>query len=166
MRQLYEHCSLCYGKGPEHQAKCPGCRGEKFLPIGLTAGQVERMAAAESRRRGDPAFLPSGNNYLPVPVEAARAIANEFRKDVVIVIAVDRAHGQTHSTSYGRRPEEKEWAARLSEECMKTIGCDLSKATTHEDFRFRPEAETARLIEDLTTERDALKKQLEAIEQP
>jgi hypothetical protein len=97
-----------------------------------------------------------GKAYRPIPVQMARTIALEFAKDLVIILAVDRAHGKTHSTTFARHPALKEFAAQLAEKCMASIGHDLSKAESFEDFRITPAAETAATIDRLTAERDAL----------
>lgn len=44
--------------------------------------------------------------YKGVPVAAARAIAQQFDKDQVIIVAWDRAHGREHVTTYGKTIEE------------------------------------------------------------
>lgn len=63
-RPLYEPCTLCEGTDTPradaqvvvepadrarvaeqlHGGVCPGCQGRRYLPIGLTAGQAERLA--------------------------------------------------------------------------------------------------------------------------
>jgi hypothetical protein len=51
--KLYGKCPVCGGSGEKPDLPwsgspaCPGCRGERFVEIGLTLGQVERMAKLE-----------------------------------------------------------------------------------------------------------------------
>lgn len=46
---LYEPCPFCGGEPRARldDAACVACNGRGFIKIGLTAGQVERMAALE-----------------------------------------------------------------------------------------------------------------------
>ncbi len=49
-RELYERCTLCDGTGRPKvgtQHDCPACEPLRVIPIGLTAGQVDRMARRE-----------------------------------------------------------------------------------------------------------------------
>lgn len=74
--------------------------------------------------------------YEPVPVTAARAIATQFSKSQVIIIAWDQAHALVHTTTYGVSAEDKAHAARAGDICAKALGCDLSKkGEIREDFR-------------------------------
>lgn len=52
--------------------------------------------------------------YLPVPVLAAKLIAEQCSKDAVLVIALDRQHGCWHHTTYGVTAKDKEGIAALS----------------------------------------------------
>jgi hypothetical protein len=78
-KDLYEQCEICRGEGvidseqlstmmidppsalqklkrPGGGYTCPGCVGVKFIKIGLTVGQVERMRAELDRlKAGAPA---------------------------------------------------------------------------------------------------------------
>lgn len=46
-RKLYEECTHCDG-GRNHDRYCVACRQRGFTEIGLTAGQVKRMARLET----------------------------------------------------------------------------------------------------------------------
>jgi hypothetical protein len=67
-RELYERCTACGGSGRIDPARfqgwrhrprpgddgkvtCVACRGEKYVPIGLTADQVEKMVERETKRQ-------------------------------------------------------------------------------------------------------------------
>lgn len=59
-RALYEKCPVCDGSGRSllyRRAACRTCQGEKYVEIGLTVGQVERLVANERVRLGDPAAV-------------------------------------------------------------------------------------------------------------
>lgn len=73
--------------------------------------------------------------YKPVPVAAAVAVADQCEKDVVVILAIDRKHGLTHTTTYGRTAEDKSEAAHLGDYLTKAIGSDLNQAVSFEDFR-------------------------------
>lgn len=60
--------------------------------------------------------------YVPVPIGAARKIAEEFDKDQVIVVCWDKAHGKTHVTTYGKTIEECEQAAKGGNLVKKALG--------------------------------------------
>lgn len=73
--------------------------------------------------------------YKPVPVEAAKKIAEEFDKQQVVIIAVDHPHDQIHTATYGVSAEDKVEAASLGEHLAKQMGLDLTKSVFSEDFR-------------------------------
>lgn len=73
--------------------------------------------------------------YIPVPVDAAKRIAVDFQKDVVVIIAVDAAHNETHCTTYAPHPANKTFAADLGEKLMAGTGHELAAGRFFEDFR-------------------------------
>lgn len=75
------------------------------------------------------------SEYAPVPVEAAKSIATEYGKSIVIVLAWDQEHGALHTTTYGVSEKDKVHAAHGGEIASEALGCDLSKAQVFEDFR-------------------------------
>jgi hypothetical protein len=74
------------------------------------------------------------SEYLDVPVEAAKSIAERFRKSIVVILAFDPAHQLTHTTTYGVSAFDKENAAAAGEKCSAAVGCDLSAKQTFADF--------------------------------
>lgn len=73
-------------------------------------------------------------NYKPVPVSVAQAIALTYDKSQVVVLTYDPVYQCTHTTTFGVEPFDKENAAAAGEICTKAIGADLSKKQTFEDF--------------------------------
>jgi hypothetical protein len=88
------------------------------------------------------------NEYLPVPVEAARSVAETYRKGVVVVVALDQEHERMHFTSYGVSPAGKDEAARLADYLAAACGCGEDR-WSFEDYRSTPAAEAARRVETL-----------------
>jgi hypothetical protein len=74
------------------------------------------------------------SEYKPVPVEAARRIAVNFDKAMVVILSYDRAFSVTHTTTYGVEAFDKENAAAAGELCTKALGGDLGKKQSFEDF--------------------------------
>ena len=60
--------------------------------------------------------------YKNVPITAAKAIAEEFDKDQVIVVCWDKEHGRTHVTTYGKTTEDCEQAAQGGNFVKKALG--------------------------------------------
>jgi len=86
--------------------------------------------------------------YKPVPVDAAKHVADTHDKDIVIIVSVDDAHNQTHFTTYGRAAEDKPRAARIGEMIAEATGHG-GTARYNEDFRTLPIATAVRHIETL-----------------
>lgn len=76
------------------------------------------------------------SEYTPVPVEAAKNIAEKFGKSIVIVFSHDPIHGMMHTTTYGVDPQDKAWAARGGEIATKALGGILELKTDFEDYRL------------------------------
>lgn len=74
------------------------------------------------------------DDYIEVPVDAAKQIAEVCCKSQVIILAWDKVHGQLHATTYGVEAFDKESAAAAGEICSKALGSDLSKKKVFEDF--------------------------------
>ncbi len=75
--------------------------------------------------------------YEPVPVEAARAVAEKYGKSIVIIFAHDPVHGLLHTTTYGDNPQNKAWAAKGGEIASKALGGVLDESTHFEDYRLQ-----------------------------
>lgn len=86
--------------------------------------------------------------YTPVEVVSARMIAEHYRKQVVVILAVDRPFDKVHVTTYGERPEDKVLAARygdvMSDLFLKVTGLPEEK---FEDFRQIDAARATRALE-------------------
>lgn len=95
-------------------------------------------------------------DYVPVPVADAAAIARSRRKDIVCVVSVDSRHEKTHITTFGASPDDKSAAAELGEYLMRQLNVDLSTIRSHEDWRNHKEAaQTAHELRELRTLRPA-----------
>lgn len=101
--------------------------------------------------------------YKPVPVAVAVAIAENFDKEMVVILAYDAVHQLTHTTTYGRTPQSKEIAADAGDRCTVELGAAIEAKRTHEDFRNRSEAEAAATIERLQGALDLIRKKLECV---
>lgn len=71
--------------------------------------------------------------YQPVPVAAAKEIADNFGKGIVVILAVDQAHGLVHTTTYGSSEADKTVAALLGNHMAAQVS-DLAQAKTFEDL--------------------------------
>lgn len=78
--------------------------------------------------------------YIPVPVEAARDIAEKYGKSIVIIFSYDPAHGLLHTTTYGTDPQNKAWAAQGGEIGTEALGGLRMAATDFEDYRLEQAA--------------------------
>lgn len=90
------------------------------------------------------------DEYVQVPVEAARMIANRYDKQVVVIVAEDTVHNKIHTTTYGALPEDKIRAAELGPSLAEAAGALLAESVCSEDFRTVDAAERAKEIEDKT----------------
>lgn len=78
--------------------------------------------------------MSTARAHIPVPVEAARQIADRYEKTVVVILAYDPLSELIHTTTYGRGAQEKEVAAWAGEQAAKAVGCDLQQKRTYADF--------------------------------
>ena len=81
-------------------------------------------------------MTPDPKNYKPVPVEAAKAIAEQYDKSIVIVFSHDPAYGLVHTTTYGSDPQNKAWAAQGGEIATRALGGLTDLASDFEDYRL------------------------------
>ncbi len=80
--------------------------------------------------------MTPGPGYVPVPVEAAREIAEKYAKSIVIINCWDSTHGMIHTTTYGIDAQHKEWAALGGEVAARALGGLVEAATNYEDYRL------------------------------
>ncbi len=60
--------------------------------------------------------------YKPIPISAAKAIAETYHKQQVIVVTWDAAHGKTHVTTYGDTAEACRQAALGGDKVKAALG--------------------------------------------
>lgn len=73
--------------------------------------------------------------YQAIPVEEAKAIADKYGKDQVLIFAFDRESGLMHTTTFGRSEADKLQAA-VGGDAVASILTDVSKKVIYEDFRL------------------------------
>ncbi len=75
------------------------------------------------------------SDFLPVPVAAAKAIAERYQKTIVLILAWDPVHGKTNVTTYGENEADRLNAAAFGERVAKEAGLDSAATKRSEDFR-------------------------------
>lgn len=93
--------------------------------------------------------------YVPVPVEAAKSIAEKFNKAIVIIFAYDENYGMLYTTTYGTNPQNKEWAARGGEFGTKALGGLREHAVDFEDYRLTQAENLLRALKSVIAQIDA-----------
>lgn len=88
--------------------------------------------------------------YVPVPVHAAKSLAETFRKSIVVILSLDRDHDLVNTTTYGKSARDKLVAAQWGETCAAAIGCDPTKKDYSEDFRNDPDGLLAAQFREAT----------------
>lgn len=90
------------------------------------------------------------DDYIPITVEQARALAEAAGKDAIIIVALDRAHNRTHATTWGKTAPDKAGAAEVADKVTAELfGLPLR---VFEDYRLdaaRLKEENELLREDL-----------------
>lgn len=61
-------------------------------------------------------------SYKPIPIEVARAIATQYDKQQVIIVAWDAVHGREHVTTYGDTVEACAQAAAGGNKVKAALG--------------------------------------------
>lgn len=74
--------------------------------------------------------------YVPVPVQAAREIAEKYGKSIVIIFCHDLVHGMMHTTTYGTDPQNRAWAAQGGEIATRALGGSPELGRGYEDYRI------------------------------
>lgn len=60
--------------------------------------------------------------YKNVPIKAAKNIASEYQKDMVIIVCFDHTHGKQHITTYGKTIDDCDRAASGGNEIKRLLG--------------------------------------------
>jgi hypothetical protein len=72
--------------------------------------------------------------YTQVTVDLARQIAVQCKKDVIVIMSIDRQFDKTHFTTYGVTADDKLQAACFGETIATGLGCG-GPLERFEDFR-------------------------------
>lgn len=62
------------------------------------------------------------SDYINIPIEAAKGIAEKYDKSEVIIVTWDQLHRRTHVTTYGCTIKDSEGAARGGNMVRKALG--------------------------------------------
>lgn len=87
----------------------------------------------------------------PVPVSVAHSVAHSFRKDVVVIVSYDRLNEMTHTTTWGRTPQDKLTAAEWGDQFAALLCGPNAPRTTFEDFRTVDAAHIKAALDELRT---------------
>lgn len=88
--------------------------------------------------------------HVELPVDAARELAEKYRKSMVVILSYDPVSGLTHTTTYGIEPVDKERAADVGRQCAKLIcGEGFAQRKSYEDYRFLDQGKRAQQIDRL-----------------
>ena len=68
----------------------------------------------------------------PIPSEVLKNIAEEFDKDIVVMVAWDLKSGQLHGVSYAKKEEHKAGAHNMSKAYVSMAGGDINEAVHFE----------------------------------
>jgi hypothetical protein len=98
-------------------------------------------------------MTPNPKNYKPIPVEEAKAIAEQYDKSIVIIFSHDPVYGLLHTTTFGSGPQEKEWAAQGGEIATRALGGVVELKTDFEDYRLAQAQNLLRVLKDLVSYR-------------
>jgi hypothetical protein len=69
----------------------------------------------------------SSDSYQPVPVSAAERVATKFEKDVCVIVCYDRRHQKTHTTCFGKTPNDKVAGAALGKILSAAAGANVDR---------------------------------------
>jgi hypothetical protein len=101
--------------------------------------------------------------YKPVPVDLARQIATNCKKDIVVIFSIDRTFDKAHITTYGVAPADKIDAAHYGELIDQGLGCG-GPQEHFEDFRTVDAAKRAAKIDALVQAGRELLALIDAVE--
>jgi hypothetical protein len=94
------------------------------------------------------------SEYQSIPVKAAKQIAVEHAKDIVVIVAWSHEHHKFHTVTYGVSPNDKVSAANAGEIATKALGGNLQQSESYEDFRTHEHAAK------MTAENETLKQRM------
>ena len=100
-------------------------------------------------------------SYKSIPVDAARQVADDYEKDIMLLVGWDWATNSTNVVTWGRDPVQKQAAAVAGETIRQALKLDEASAATHEDFRR--EGEAARVVDELRRRLAAIRELLATI---
>ena len=60
--------------------------------------------------------------YTPVPIKEAKAIAEKYGKEEVMIVCWDEHAGIAHLTTYGATKQHCAWVANLGERFFEFLG--------------------------------------------
>lgn len=72
-------------------------------------------------------------NYIPIPVKAARKIAEKYQKEIVIINAYDTKFRLLQTTTYGVTTQLGQAAAKGGELAAQALGFDIDEEQTKHD---------------------------------
>lgn len=122
---------------------------EQYEDDRATENPFAKKVEADAPCSGSEAKVMS-DGYKPIPVDVARQIAKEFRKDIVVIYTEDDVFALSHITTYGSTTLNTLVAAERGEAITKTFQMDMTRKQSFEDFRDVSQAEAAKEIERLT----------------
>lgn len=97
--------------------------------------------------------------YEPISVDVARGLADEYRKDMLLVVSWDAESNLTNVVTWGRKPQQKALAAKAGRRIEELLGLG-DPVEVHQDYRR--EGEAAQSVDELRRRlaaiRDALAK--------
>ena len=100
-------------------------------------------------------------SYKPIPVDAARQLADDYEKDIVLFVGWDEASNTTNVVTWGRDPVQKQSAAIAGDTIREALKLGETSAQVHEDFRR--EGEAARVVDELRRRLAAIRELLATI---
>ena len=75
---------------------------------------------------GNPVIVKGKHSYKPIPIKAAKIIAEAYDKDIIIILTYDKEHKLEHVTTYGRTAEDCDNAAEGGNRLKRALGWDES----------------------------------------
>lgn len=79
MAELYEPCPICNAEAQRGDGACRGCRGVGFVRVGVTTGQLERLAACDADKVWVMRACLQRIEYAPAFFPETQALVNDAR---------------------------------------------------------------------------------------